>query len=326
LANPFPSSLPSAPTFAIDPDFRAGLVHSWSLSLQRDLPASLTIVAAYFGDRGTHLMQASLPNTYPAGAADPCPTCPSGFVYVTSHGTSTRHAAQFTLRRRLYAGFTATVQYTLAKSIDDAATFNNAVMRPTSLSIAQNWLDLAAERGPSPFDQRHLVAVQAQYTTGVGVVGGTLLDGFWGTLHKDWTLTSQLTTGSGLPFTPVSFVEVGGAGVVGVRPSLTGVSAAPVTPGSYVNPAAFSSPTPGTWGTAGRNSLRGPKPFSLDASLARVFRLRGRLNLEWRIAATNVLNRVTFSAVNPVVTSPQFGLPTVANQMRRVQMTFRLRF
>ena len=326
LANPFPSSILSAPTFAIDPDFRAGLVHSWSLSLQRDLPASLTFVAAYFGDRGTNLMQASLPNTYPAGAANPCPTCPSGFVYVTSNGTSSRNAAQFTLRRRLYAGFTATVQYTFAKSIDDAATFNNAVMRPTSLSIAQNWLDVAAERGPSSFDQRHLLAVQAQYTTGVGVVGGTLLDGVWGTLYKDWTLTSQFTAGSGLPFTPLAFVAIGGAGIVGVRPSLTGVSTAPVTPGSYVNPAAFSSPTPDTWGTAGRNSLRGPKPFSLDASLARVFRLRGRLNLEWRLAATNVLNRVTFAAVNPVVTSPQFGLPTVANQMRRIQMTFRLRF
>jgi hypothetical protein len=39
-----------------------------------------------------------------------------------------------------------------------------------------------------------------------------------------------------------------------------------------------------------------------------------------------VLNRVTFATINTVITSPQFGLPTVANQMRRLQMTFRLRF
>jgi hypothetical protein len=344
LANPFPSSLPSSNSFGIDPDFRAGYVHSVMVSAQRDLPASLTVIAAYFGDRGVHLAQALLPNTYPGGAADPCPpsleelrrgspelsgggpTCPTGFVYVTSTGSSMRNAGQFTIRRRLYAGFTATVQYTIAKSTDDAATFSNNITRPTSLAIAQNWLDLGAERGPSSFDQRHLLSVQAQYSTGVGVTGGTLVDGFWGTLYKDWTITSQLTAGSGLPLTPISFSAVPGTGVVGVRPALTGVSTKPVVDGSYVNPAAFAVPASGTWGNAGRNSIRGPAQFALDATLARVFRLHGRLNLEWRIAATNVLNRVTFATINTVITSPQFGQPTLANQMRRIQTTFRLRF
>jgi hypothetical protein len=326
LANPFPASLPNANTFAVDPDFRAAYAHTWQASAQRDLPASLTVIAAYFGDRGTHLTQAFLPNTFPAGAVNPCPTCPSGFVYVASNGTSRRHAAQFTIRRRLHAGFTATMQYTLATSTDDAATFSNTAVRPASLAIAQDWLNLDAERGPSSFDQRHLTSVQVQYTTGVGVSGGTLVDSAWGTLFKDWTVAGQLSAGSGLPLTPVSFTAIAGTGIVGVRPALTGVSIEPTAAGSYANPAAFAAPLPGSWGNAGRNSIRGPAPFSLDASLARVFRLRGRLNLEWRVAATNVLNRVTFAAINTVITSPQFGLPTIANPMRRVQSTFRLRF
>ena len=326
LANPFPAGLADTTTFAIDPDFRAGSVHSWQLSAQRDLPASLTVIAAYFGDRGTHLMQAFLPNTVPPGAVNPCPACPSGFVYVTSNGTSTRNAGQFTLRRRLYAGFTATAQYTLARSTDNAATFSNTSVRPSSMAIAQDWLNLDAERGPSQFDQRHLFSFQVQYTTGVGVTGGTLVDGFWGSLYKDWTLTSQLTAGSGLPLTPVAFVAIPGTGSVGVRPSLTGAPLAPTEPGSYVNAAAFATPALGTWGNAGRNSIRGPSQFALDASLARVFRIQGRWNLEWRINATNVLNRVTFAGINTVITSPQFGLPTSANTMRRIQTTFRLRF
>ena len=326
LANPFPASLASTNTFGIDPDFRAGGVHSWNASAQRDLPASLTVIAAYFGDKGTHLMQAFLPNTYAPGATNPCVTCPSGFTYVTSTGSSIRHAGQFTLRRRLYAGFTATAQYTIAKSTDDAATFSNTSVRPSSLAIAQDWLNLAAERGPSSFDQRHLFSFQVQYTTGVGVTGGTLVDGLWGSIYKDWTITSQLTAGSGLPLTPIAFSAVPGTGTVGVRPSLTGVSTAPVVSGSYANAEAFTMPLPGTWGDAGRNSIRGPSQFALDASIARVFRLRGRMNLEWRIAATNVLNRVTFSTINTVITSPQFGLPTAANAMRRIQTTLRLRF
>jgi hypothetical protein len=218
------------------------------------------------------------------------------------------------------------MQYTLSKSTDDAATFNNTGITPSSLAIAQNWLDLDAERGPSSFDQRHLVTAQIQFSTGQGVAGGTLLDGFWGSLFKDWTITSQLTAGSGLPLTPVSFLAVAGTGVVGVRPDLTGVALEPAPAGYYVNPAAFTAPAPGTWGTAGRDSIRGPAQFSLDLSLSRVFRLGGRLNLDWRIAATNVLNRVTFATIGTVITSPQFGLPTQANAMRALLMTVRLRF
>ena len=327
LANPFPSSLPSASnTFAVDPDLHPGHAHTWQVSVQRDLPASLTVIAAYLGTRGTRLMQAVLPNTYPAGAENPCAACPSGFVYVTSTGSSLRNAGQFTVRRRLHHGLTATVQYTLAKSTDDAATFANTSVTPSSLAVAQDWLDLAAERGPSSFDQRHLVSVQFQYTTGMGIAGGTLVEGVRGTLFKDWTIASQLNAGSGQPLTPIAFLTVAGTGFVGVRPRLTGVPPDAEPPGYYANPAAYAAPLPGTWGDAGRHSIRGPSQFSLDMSLSRVFRLGGTWNLEWRVMATNVLNRVTFATIDTVVTSPQFGLPTVANPMRRIQTSFRVRF
>ena len=55
------------------------------------------------------------------GAVNPCPACPAGFVYLTSNGSSTRHAGQVLLRRRLRGGLTASAQYTLAKATDDAA-------------------------------------------------------------------------------------------------------------------------------------------------------------------------------------------------------------
>ena len=343
LANPFPSALPGTTnTIAIDPNLRSGYAQNWQVSVQRELPASLTVIAAYLGAKGSHLMQAFLPNTYPTGAANPCPAsaeatagldeasrsrpCPSGFVYITSNGSSLRNAGQFTLRRRLHAGLMASVQYTIAKSTDDAATFSNKIVTPSALAIAQDWLDLGAERGPSSFDQRHLLTVQFQYTTGQGLTGGTLVDGTWATLFKDWTVASQLNTGSGLPLTPISFLAVSGTGVVGVRPTLTGEPTAPAVPGSYANAAAYTTPALGTWGNAGRNSIRGPAQFSLDMSVARVFRLGGRWNLEWRLAVANLLNRVTFATIDTIVTSPQFGFPTLANPMRTLQMGVRLRF
>ena len=104
----------------------------------------------------------------------------SGFVYLTSNGSSSRHAGQFQLRRRLRNGLAASVQYTLAKATDNATAF--AGVNLSGGAIAQDWRDLDAEQAPSNFDQRHQVTAQFQYTTGVGVAGGALLDGMKGAL------------------------------------------------------------------------------------------------------------------------------------------------
>jgi hypothetical protein len=327
LANPFPASTPTnTHTVGIDLDFRPASVHSWQIAAQRDFPASMTVSVGYFGDRGVHLVQAFLPNTEPGGAVESCSGCPSGFVYVTSTGTSGRHAMELTVRRRLRNGFTAGVQYTLSKATDDAATFNNRSISPASLVIAQDWRDLGAERGPSSFDQRHRVSVEVQYATGMGLTGGSLARSLKGSLLRNWTIATQLDAGSGMPFTPVLFRVVGGTGFVGVRPRLTGVSAAPTSPGSYANADAYAEPLPGTWGDAGRHSIRGPSRFSLNLAISRSFQFPNRLRLEWRINATNVLNRVTFSAINTTVTSPQFGRPTRADAMRRITTSIRFGF
>jgi hypothetical protein len=197
----------------------------------------------------------------------------------------------------------------------------------SSTSIAQNWLDLRAERALSNFDQRHQFTVQTQYTTGVGVRGGALLGGWRGVLFKEWTVASQLTMGSGLPQTPIYFAAVRGTGVTGnLRPDVTGVSIHDAPPGLFLNPAAFSVPAAGQWGNAGRNSITGPSQFTLNASLGRSFPWRDRYNIDVRLDATNVLNHVTFRNWNTTVTNAQFGLPVSPNAMRSIQTTARLRF
>jgi hypothetical protein len=325
LANGFtavPGVTPN--TFAIDPDFRVGYAHNWQILAQRDLPASLTMTATYLGTHGSHLMQEFLPNTVPVGAANPCPTCPAGFVYLTSNGHSDRQTGQLQLRRRLRNGLTATVQYALSKAMDDAGAFTGVNM--TGSAIAQDWRHPEAEWAASNFDQRHLLTAQVQYTSGAGVSDGGPMDSALAKFFKGWTITSQLTAGSGLPLTPVYLTSVPGTGVTGsIRASVTGAST-DAPDGSYLNPSAYTVPAAGQWGNAGRNSITGPRQFSLDAGIGRTFLWGDRLNLDWRMNATNVLNRVTYAAVNTFVGSTQFGLPTIANPMRKVQTSLRLRF
>jgi len=231
------------------------------------------------------------------------------------------------LRRRLRNGFTGTLQYTYAKSIDDdAALGGQGASSPANLAIAQNWLDLSGERGLSTFNQRHLLSLQLQYTTGMGIGGGTLLTGWKGALFKEWNLATQITEGSGLPETPVYLAPVEGTGVTGtIRPDYTGAPLYAATAGFFLNPAAYIAPAPGQWGNAGRDSITGPAQFSLSASAGRIFRVSDRLNMEFRVDSTNALNHVNFTAWNAIVNS-QFGLPAAANAMRSLQTTLRLRF
>jgi len=335
LANGFLTEVPGvSSTFAVDPELRVGYAQTWNVSAQHNLPASLTAVVTYAGVTGSRLPQQILPNTYPAGAVDPCASCPSGFIYLMSNGTSRRHSAQFVVRRRLVNGFTAGVEYTLAHSVDNASSFGVAgggadggSLVPQGLpgaAIAQDWLAPDAELGPSSFDQRHRLAVQAQYT--IGTRWRTVNRGLFARLVANWTAAGDLAVGSGLPLTPIYLAPVEGTGIIGLRPSLTGVPVSDVAAGAYLNPAAYGPPEPGQWGTVKRNSARGPSEFAFDARFMRTFSLGDRLRLEWRIDVNNLINRVVYSGIDVVVGSPQFGLPNRVASMRTIRTALRLRF
>jgi trimeric autotransporter adhesin len=300
--------------FAIDPNFRVANAHNWQLSIQRDLPGSMQIVAMYQGSQGSHLVQKSYPNTYPEKAAGP-----SGFLYQSSNGESIRHAGIVQLRRRLRRGFAAEAKYTFSKSMDDAALGGS--------QAAQNWLDLKAERALSNFDQRHVLNIQTQYTSGSGGFRPLLLKGWAGALLKEWTFTGNMSIGSGMPLSPIYSAVVQGTGMTGsIRPNRTSESIYAAPAGLSLNPAAFSAPETGQWGNAGRNSITGPSQFSFDASLGRAFRVRDRYNIEFRLNSRNILNHVTFPGWNTTVNSSQFGLPSSANPMRTVQTNVRISF
>jgi hypothetical protein len=161
----------------------------------------------------------------------------------------------------------------------------------------------------------------------MGVAGGALLSGWRGALFKEWTFSTQITAGSGMPQSPLYLAPVEGAGVTGtIRPDYTGAPLYEAPPGRFLNPAAYAAPLAGQWGNAGRNSITGPAQFVLNASLGRTFRLSDRLNLDLRVDSTNALNHVNFTAWNTTVNSGQFGAPAAANAMRSIQTTARLRF
>ena len=324
LARGFPAERGIASnTYAVDPELRAGLAQIWRVSLQYDLPWSLILVTSYTGTNGSRLMRQSLPNTFPPGAANPCPGCPAGFVYLTSDGSSRRHAGQVAVRRRLRRGLAASVEYTLAKAVDDGVTFGGPSLQ--GATIAQDWLNLTAEHGRSRFDRRHTVTAEFEYAPGSArrALGQGLAD----LLFSGWMFTGGLTVGSGLPLTPVHLAPVPGTAVSGtIRANRIDTVLTDAPRGAFLNPDAYAAPEAGRWGTAGRHSVSGPAQFELTAGMGRSLFWGDRFTLDWRLEASNVLNRVRYAAVNTVVNSPLFGYPVLANAMRTVRMSLRLGF
>ena len=116
--------------------------------------------------------------------------------------------------------------------------------------VAQNWLDLSAERGLSSFDARHNLTLQFQYSTGMGRSGGTLVNGWKGALMKDWTLGGNMSLRSGNPFTATvggNRSQVSGTAVSNtLRANATGLAVEDA--GLLFNTAAFTAPLAGDVG------------------------------------------------------------------------------
>jgi hypothetical protein len=310
-----------------------GYAQAWSLSVQRDLPMSLQLWVTYSGIKGTRGVQEFLPNSYPytpGQTTSPYGSAPSGYYYRDSNGNSTKEGGTVQLRRRLRNGFQANLSYTFSKALDDDYSLGGQGPSPVSggsPQVVQDWTHPAAQRGLSTFDQRHVMALQLQYTTGMGLGGHTMMSGWRGAIYKEWTVLANINAASGMPLTPIDPIEVPGTAYSDiVRASYGSQTGCTPTPGRFINTCEYVAPGAGQWGNVRRNSITGPGQFTLNASMNRGFRLHDRYNLTAQLDANNVLNHVTYSSWITTL-GTQFGAPpSSANTMRSVQLTFRLRY
>jgi trimeric autotransporter adhesin len=106
-------------------------------------------------------------------------------------------------------------------------------------------------------------------------------------------------------------------------------SGLPVEAGNYpyFNLLAFTTPIPGQYGNAGRNTIPGLFNMSVNSSLNRSFRFGDtRRSLQLRLSATNALNHVVIRNIGTTVNSATYGLPTAASDTRAVTLFLRFAF
>jgi hypothetical protein len=249
-----------------------------------------------------------------------------------SGGHDNYNALQLSLSRRSQNGLTLNGQYSLSRSFGNTSGSNEA---QTAANAAQKLADFGYDTGYNAFDVRHTLSLAAVYsipygrTASSGGVGKALLGG--------WNVAAITSARSGLPIdvkiTRPDIVYVDGAGAVFNNPAVgrTAVINTPnggnsrnvrrpdLVPGVdpfvkdgglvFLNPAAFATPKPGTYGNLERGSLHGTNFKQLDLMLSKRVSIAGSNNVELRAEIFNVLNTVNFT--NPVATLPN-ALPTTA--------------
>jgi hypothetical protein len=77
-----------------------------------------------------------------------------------------------------------------------------------------------------------------------------------------------------------------------------------------INPEAFATPGPGTYGNLSRNALRGPSFRQFDVVLNKRFRFTESMNVEFRTEIFNIFNFANFA--NPGATLNN-ALPTITS-------------
>ncbi|MGC9950306.1 MAG: TonB-dependent receptor [Bryobacteraceae bacterium] len=333
LASGFPiipsQTIPN--TFAVDPNFKLAYAQTWSFAIQNALPHGFLVELEYIGTKGTDLPVAEQPNRPLPGTSVlntqeqlQIPYATS-FTYETSQANSTFNAGQVRFTRRFARGVSWVMLYTRSKSIDDASSFSGP-----GGTVVQFIDNLNLERGLSSFDQRNNLQTTFLLSSPVGV-HGLLRNGGWATKTlAGWTLSGTFTAASGTPLTAMIAGNLsntaGLAGSGSTRAEATGI---PLYGGGYpyFNLAAFTTPPPGEFGDAGRDTITGPFRVSFNSALNRAFRFGDtRRQLQLRLSATNALNHVAITGFGTTVNSATYGLPTAATATRTVQLLMRFSF
>lgn len=310
-------------TYAVNPNYRLGMVQIYNANIQRTLPEGVVLNIGYNGSHGSGLNVVRAPNHISNTVTTPDAVA---FTYQSSDAESTFNALTITAQKRLQKGLALALNYQYAHSIDDASTFGGAA----TTSTIQNDDDLHAERSNSSFDQRHKLTGTWLYELPIGPnrlflnrggLASKLLDGF--------DISSAFTLASGLYFTPnytSTAAQVAAGGTYTLRPNRN--FAQPIAGAgalrSWFNSAAFTSP--GTYGTASRYSIEGPGQVLVALSLSRTVPLGETRSFEARMTANNAFNTVQYNGINTQLDSATFGQVTGAATMRQITFIGRYRF
>jgi len=292
--------------FSVSPNFRPAYDLSYNLNIQKSLGKNAVLQVGYVGTQGRRLLVATDINEAALGSGFIPGTNAQGFTFqqasrpyfsqfpnfgvineIQSAGTSNYNSLQVTFRTGTWHGVTTQFNYTWAHSLDEITQYVGA--------LPQDSTNFKNDYGNSDFDIRHNFSGYVVYD-----VPGSSFGPKW--LTHDWQITSKMQFHTGLPFTAFASFDTSGTGENTTHGDQVGNPYAGVShtqtqgqPVQWINPNAFVNPAQGSFGTVGRNALRGPGYGDVDLAFLKNIPIKERLHAQLRIELFNIFNRVNLA-------------------------------
>ena len=309
---------------------------NWNLSIQRSLTSSLVLTAAYVGGLGESLAGAA-PGKW-TNQADPRYLALGGLLNVTANpanvaaaaaiipgialpfptysgtigqmlkpfpqyasvaapynndGLSNYQAFQLSLQQRLSHGLTFNFNYTYSRSVGTVNGFQTAYQSIRALSVN---------------DEPHVL--NAFYTYELPFGKGRRFqpeNKVVSAIVSGWRISGITRYASGVPLGPFTVnCSAGQQGTcyANINPNFSGSAKLQGDWGAgapYVNIAAFSAPTPYTYGNStptGAFGLRQPAFVNQDLSISRDFQIRENFKVVFGVDSQNFFNSVRFGGIS----------------------------
>jgi outer membrane receptor protein involved in Fe transport len=326
---------PNVNPFTFDRGNRTPYLTQWSVGAQKSFSNDFLLEAEYTGSEGSKLPQrrnlniATLDPTGTTPIVQRVPFPQFGPILMTYNGGwSSYHALTAKVEKRWSKGLWFLGSYTWQRSLDLGATDEfSALSREFKV-----W-----DKGYNTYHVPHRFVGSWAYELPVGR-GRALLseipavvDAFLG----GWQVSGIVTFSEGQYQTVTlgtDWLFIGS--FTQSRPNIIGDPTANRSfPDAYLDPAAFDFPKDAqgnrirVQGDAGRNTIQQPGINNWDIGLFKNFRVRDRVNVQFRWETFNTWNHTQFGSANVNMSNPAFGrITSLRVPPRRMQFGLRVTF
>jgi len=283
-------------------DFRDAHAHNFNINVQQQFGANYMVETAYSGSRTKNsALKVDLNQARPTvGVTDQNVNRPFAAVSpalrtvgaLSSSGYVEYNGLLLKFQRRSANHFSFMNSYTFGRAIDLNSDNDGLVTLTDIFNPEYN-------RGPSDYDVRHTFSSNWIYEL-------PWAPAEW---YGGWQVGGIVYARSGLPITITQTQSMLSTGITNNRPNtICDPVNSDATIGQWFNTACFAqvADTTGTFGATGRNSVRGPGQFNVDASLIKNTKF-GRVMSELRLEIFNLFNNPQFANPNGVLGNPAFG-------------------
>lgn len=285
----------------------------YGASLSRELPGAINLTVGYTGSRGKDMFLRGVANTLDFntrarqvstfGQIDyKTSGCVDGLVInnqaITGCGRASYDALQLSASRRFRAGLTGGLQYQYSRNKGTTQGSNEA-------ATSQNTFDYNTEYGTNPQDIPHTFNGSLVYL----IPGDGLLRGGWRVggivnARSGVPINVTITRGDNATANGATVTNIPGGNSRGTqRPdAVPGVDPYLKDGVRWLNPAAFSTPQPGTFGNLPRNAVRGPEFMQVDLMFSKDLHFAQSQSFQIRVEMFNIMNRLNYE--NPAASLP----------------------